>query len=243
VIYERFEKQLGNWGESMRPFIESKDCDEIYRKLKDRANKGATICPAHYNTFRAFNECPKEGLKCIMILMDPYPWMKNGIIVADGIPMSCSNTGVLQPSLEAFYTGMEEDLCEGLNLNIIKNPDLTYLANQGVLMLNGSLTVELNNKGSHKGWWNRMHSHLFENVYPSGTPVVFMGKDAEDISICCNHRKDLVDFYTEHPAAATYKGRAWQHDNVFSKVNYELVKQGRDPILWYQEEKIEEFNH
>ncbi len=241
--YEKFKEQLGSWGPCMRPFIESKECDEIYKKLKERARAGATICPAHYNTFRAFKECPKEQLKCVMILMNPYPWIKNGIMVADGIPMSCSNTGVLQPSLEQFYGGMEDDLCGGLNLNIIKNPDLAYLANQGVLMLNSSLTVELNDTKSHKGWWMDMHKYLFQNVYPKNIPVVFLGKDAEDIGISCNHRNDLHEFYIEHPAAASHKGRSWDHENIFSKVDGVIVNNGGKPLEWFQETKIEEFNY
>jgi len=240
--YDKFKDQLGSWGEDLRPFIESKECDEIYKHLKERAKAGVTICPTHYNTFRAFKECPKDKLKCVMVLMNPYPWMKRGVMVADGIPMSCSNTGELQPSLELFYKGMEDDLCEGFNLNMIKNPDLTYLANQGVLMLNSSLTVELNNVKSHKGLWNPLHKHLFENVFPKyipQVPMVFLGNDAQEIDVDYNRSIGTNIFYAEHPAAASHKGRDWQHNNVFTEVNMYNSTVGLDLINWYQENKVE----
>jgi uracil-DNA glycosylase len=229
--YSKFEKQFGSWAPDMKDFIESKECDNIYKYLKDRARKGATICPASDNTYRAFKECPKDNLKCVVLLMDPYPWVKNGIMVADGIAMSCGNTGELQPSLDMFYNGIEDDLYDGLNLNIEKNPDLTYLSNEGVLLLNTSLTTELNQVGAHKNLWDSMHKYLFDNVYPPEVPIVFMGKNAEELLIYADEDKNPL-LICEHPAAAKWWKREWKHNKIFSKVNKLLNEQNKEEIQW-----------
>lgn len=230
--YKVFEKMFGSWALKMKPFIESKEFDEIYRELKNEAKSGKIICPASYDTFRAFSECPMEELKCVMMLMDPYPWMKGSVMVADGIPMSCSNTGILQPSLEIFYDGIEEDLYNGLNLNINRNPDLRYLCNQGVLMLNSSMTTELNNVGAHKGLWTPFHEYLFENVLDThtGIPVIFMGRQARDLKYLAGPNHHVLE--CEHPAAAEWRKGKWQHNNVFSKANEILLKNNDQSIVW-----------
>ena len=152
--YEKFEPLLGTWGMYLKPFIESNECDILYTKLKEDAKRGKKICPLSQETYRTFQETPKDDLKVVFVLMDPYPWIKKekGVptIVADGIAMSCSHTAHPQPSLELFYDGIIDDLYkkdkefvpERLN-------DLKYLCNQGVMMLNTALTVEVNKVGSH----------------------------------------------------------------------------------------------
>src|ERR1041385_8451374 len=108
--FNKVKDQLGDWGPKLRPFVESKDFDDIFNFLKERSRDGTVICPESKNLFRAFKETPYKDLRCIFLLQDPYPWIKNGKFIADGIAMSCANTGVCQPSLDLFYEGMEEDL-------------------------------------------------------------------------------------------------------------------------------------
>src|SRR5436190_16013828 len=108
--YSKIEAKLGDWGPKLKPFIESKEFDDIFKFLKEQSRDGKVICPESKDLFRSFEVTPYKDLRAIFLLQDPYPWIKNGKYVADGIPMSCSHTGVLQPSLELFYAGMEDDL-------------------------------------------------------------------------------------------------------------------------------------
>src|ERR1051326_6100307 len=108
--YEKVAEQFGTWAPKFKPFIESKEFDAIFKHLKTQGKEGITICPDSKDVFRSFKETPYEKLRAVFLLQDPYPWIKGGKMVADGIPMSCSNTKVLQPSLELFYRGMEDDL-------------------------------------------------------------------------------------------------------------------------------------
>jgi uracil-DNA glycosylase len=233
--YEKAASQFGDWGPKFAPFIQSDAFDEIFAFLKKQAAKppdgeGKTICPEHHNVFRAFRETPYKDLKAIFILQDPYPWIKNGKYVADGIPMSCSNTGVCQPSLDLFYDGIADDL----GYPVVHHPDLTYLCKQGVLFLNTSLTVELGKPTSHKGIWDKFIYFFIEeviNFYNTGTCYVSLGKNAQVMA------KAVIPFLhwgfeVEHPAAAAHKERKWNHQNVFSKINKVLKNNNNTTINW-----------
>ncbi len=85
--YEKVADQFGEWAPKFRPFIESSEFDKIFAFLKGESREGKTICPMSADVFRTFRETPYNKLKAIFILQDPYPWAKNGKILADGIPM------------------------------------------------------------------------------------------------------------------------------------------------------------
>jgi len=236
--YSRIEGQLGDWAPKFKPFIESSDFDDIYKFLKAEARDGKVICPLHTDTFRAFRETSWDKLRVIFILQDPYPWVKfvNGekVYTADGLAMSCSNTGLCQPSLEYFYQGMEDDL----GYNIPRQPDLSYLAHQGILLLNTSLTVEANKPSSHGGIWDKFINYLVEeviNYYTKGLVYVSFGKNAHVLA------KAMMPFLhwgfeVEHPAAAARKERMWEHSNIFTKINKLLKDSNNQEIIWSYEE-------
>ena len=233
--YSKFESQLGDWAPKFKDFIESKDFDDIYAFLKSESREGKIICPHHENTFRAFRECPFSKLRVVFILQDPYPWVKfdpekGRIYTSDGMAMSCSNTGVCQPSLEIFYKGMEDDL----GVAVPRMPDLSYLANQGILLLNTSLTVEMNKSASHAGIWDKFIQYLLEEIisfYTRGLIYVSFGQNAHIMA------KTIIPFLhwgfeVEHPAAAARKERDWKHDKIFTKINKILKDCNYEQINW-----------
>lgn len=230
MIYEKVADQFGEWGPKFRPFIESSEFDKIFAFLKAESREGKTICPASADVFRTFRETPYSKLKAVFILQDPYPWIKNGKMIADGIPMSCRNTGKCQPSLDLFYGGIEDDL----GITVPREPDLSYLSKQGVLLLNSSLTVELNKPTSHAGIWNPLTSFLIQeviNFYNTGLCFVSFGKNAQAMA------KAVIPFIhwgfeVEHPAAAAHKERKWVHDNVFSKIDKVTKGNNNELIKW-----------
>ena len=232
--WEKFKDQFHeSWHEKIRPFIESEECDKIYAHLKKEAGRGKKIAPQSANVFRAFKETPLTNLKVVMIGMCPYHTAKNGIPVADGLLMGCSVTEQLQPSLEKFYRGVEIELYRGLNLNAVNGPDVSYLANQGVLMLNAALTTEINKAGSHITLWEPFMKHFFECIETEGAPIIFLGKDAAKY-------KKLVgpfkwSFVTTHPASAAYKQCDWDTEGVFGKVNKILKENNNYSINWMED--------
>lgn len=237
--FEFMREKLGSWAGYFKPFIESEKFDKIFDKLQADSSRGKIICPASRDTFRAFKECEYDNLKCILMGMSPYHQVNNGIYTADGLMMSCSNTGKLQPSLDLFYDALEKELNGGLNLNMIKDPDLSYLAQQGVLLINSSLTAEKGKPESHKDLWVDFIKFLFEdiiNLYQRGLPIVFLGKQAQRFSTLPVPFHHYV-FEVSHPASAAYKDTKWDSEGVFTKINT-ILEQNNGPefkIKWLKE--------
>lgn len=220
-----------SWHSKMKPFIESEACDNIYKHLKAESKRGKKIAPLSSVTYRCFQETPLDELKVVMIGMCPYHTFYNGQPVADGLLMGCSVTGRLQPSLEKFYDGIEKDVYDGLNLNFTRNPDVSYLANQGVLMYNAALTTEMNKAGSHIDLWEPFTKYLLEDVISTtGVPIIFLGKDA------ARYAKYVPPFswtFTlTHPASAAYKQSDWDTEGAFTKVNKVLKDNNNFTIEW-----------
>lgn len=224
-----------SWHVKMQPFIESKECDEIYDVLKKEAKRGKKIAPLSSNVFRAFKETSYDDLKMVLMGMCPYHTMRNGEYVADGLLMGCSITQNLQPSLDQFYKALEKELYNGINLKYVKLPDVDYLSKQGVLMINAALTTEINKAGSHIALWEPFTQYLFTDVLAvTQVPVVFLGKDAAKY-------KRFVGLFTQtftlsHPASAAYNHTDWDSEGVFTKVNKILKDNNNYEIDWLYEE-------
>lgn len=241
--YEKFKPLLGDWGEFLKPFIESKECDQIYSKLKTDSAKGVRMCPNYEDTYRAFKECPWGDLKVVIVGQDPYPWVKGGVKVADGVAFSCKYTQKLQPSLELFYDAIEKELYKGLDLQMYKSPDLSYLANQGVLLLNAALTTRENIVGAHTGseksknLWGPFTEYVLKLISLTRTNIVFLllGEIAqwyeEDIS-----KEGNYIYKCEHPARAARLRRPWQTDHIFSLTQETLKSLKKLQLDWLYEE-------
>jgi uracil-DNA glycosylase len=232
MIWENFKNLFHeSWHDKVKPFIESEECDKIYAFLKSESKRGKKIAPLSSNVFRCFQETPFNELKVIIVGMCPYHVMKNGTPVADGLLMGCSNTAVRQPSLDQFYGGIERELYNGFALDRVKDPDVSYLAHQGVLMYNAALTTEINKAGSHLELWDPFNDYLFTNVFAfSGIPTIFLGKEAAKV------RKYLTGFDWQfplsHPASASYKNSEWSTEGVFTKVNTLIKENNGYTIDW-----------
>jgi uracil-DNA glycosylase len=166
------------------------------------------------------------------LVYSPSPWsLLNEAPVADGLLMGCSVTGQVQPSLSQFYGAVEKEFYNGLNLNIIENPDVSFLANQGVLMFNAALTTEMNKAGSHMEIWEPLVKYLFEEIINHlGVPIVFLGKEAAKY-------KKYTGIFTHvfelsHPASASYAGSEWDTEGTFLKINRLLEENNGFSVQW-----------
>lgn len=235
--YSKFEQFLGDWGPHLQSFIEGEECDKLYAYLKAEKIRGKKIGPKYENTYRAFKETPFEELKVVFLLMDPYSKWVNNESMADGVAMSCSITGKLQPSLETFYDGIEDDLYKGLKLDYERFPDLKYLCNQGIMMLNTALTVERDKTGSHTKVWRPFMQYLCEEVFakmPNGLIFVLCGQVSQEMAKYINPLQHYI-FELEHPAFAARKMRAWKHEKIFSKINTILGQNNKFSPQWVYE--------
>jgi uracil-DNA glycosylase len=230
--WQNFKHQFHpSWHAKMRPFIESEECDKIYAYLKAESKRGKRVAPLSMHVWRCFLETPLTDLKVVMVGMAPYHTLKNNAPVADGLLMGCSITEQLQPSLEQYYTAVEKEFYDGLNLEMIKSPDVSYLAQQGVLMLNASLTVEINKAGSHMDVWEPFIKYLFEEVINHlGVPILFLGKDAAKYKKYTGIFAHV--FELSHPASASYKNTDWDTEGVFSKIDILLEENNGFTVQW-----------
>lgn len=198
---------------------------DIARQLYERIPT-EVICPESIRVFRAFKECKFSNLRVVWVLQDPYHQVINGSTrVADGIAMSCSNTGNLQPTLRLVY-----DEIGRTTGDTDRNPDLRKWANQGILMLNTALTVAQAKPGSHTDIWRPFTQYLLRRLGDHKDLIwIFSGANAKSYA---NLVKQGTKYYTVHPAAAAYTGGHWRSEDLFNNVNYSLVTRGQDKIVW-----------
>lgn len=229
--WNKFETQFGSWAYKIKPFFMNGGFDKIYEFLKHDSGRGISIAPDSYNTFRAFRETDIDNVKVVIVGLAPYHSFYNGKSIADGLCMSCSITGKLQPSLLQWYNAIENELYSGLCISCIKNPDLSYLAHQGILLLNAGLTVAMNKPGSHNLIWEPFMKYLFQEVFDViRVPIILLGKEATKI-------EKYIDPYTwtfkvSHPVSAAYSGTEWNPESVFSKVNKILLDTNNHKVQW-----------
>lgn len=200
----------------------------IYQNLKECKDR---ICPASKDTYKSFLKCDFDNIKAVIVLMEPYSWIKKGIIVADGLPMSSSNTNILQPSLEQFYQGMSNELEE----EVVREPNLEYLLEQGVFMINAALTVRENRVGSHSELWGPFMKDLFENVLSlrTGMPYWLLGKEAQKVEKYISPLGNYI-IKGEHPAAASHRNTTWESKGTFKMIN-KIIREQNGPeyeIIW-----------
>lgn len=228
---EKFVPLFGDWWEKIRPFFIKGGFDPIYKYLKNESQRGKVILPSSKDTFRCFIETPLDSLQVAMFGLSPYHNMAGKKIIADGLLMGCSNTGKLQPSLEKFYNGIQNDMYGGEAF--VETPDVSYLANQGVLMCNAALTTGFRKAGNHIGLWEPFMKYLFEEIINiEGVPVVFLGREAAKLEKYIIPLYGTHVFKLSHPASAAYNDEAWNPKGAFKNVNKILKERHGTEIEW-----------
>ncbi len=215
-LYDKLKES--GWGDKLKTFIQSSDFDKILVYLLDQVNQGKRFTPPLKQVFSAFEKCKYSDLKVIIIGQDPYPYEK----VADGMAFSCSNDGKIQASLRYINKAIQHTVYNDLPLDY--KSDLTPWAEQGILLLNSSLTTEIGKIGKHYDVWSPFITFLLDmlNAYNPGLVYVFMGKQAQEwIDQVSDNNHKLI---CSHPASAAYNNlEMWNCNDVFNKVS-KLVK-------------------
>ena len=231
IDWNKFQHKFGTWKDKIKPIYDSGELDKIYRFLKKESLAGKQITPSSNNTFRAFLETDINELKCVILLQDPYFKFINGDPVASGIAMDCSITARVQPTLQQFYDGIEQELFNGLNLNYINTYDLSYLAKQGVLLLNAALTVEKDKANSHGYVWKKFTEFVLKEIISTtGVPIIFLGKEAQQFMPLVEKTNHC--FPLNHPASSGYTGKKWDTKDTFTKVSQIIQENTNDSVLW-----------
>ncbi len=184
-----------------------------------------TILPPENEVFAAFNACPFNELKLVILGQDPY----HGIGQANGLAFSVHDGVKIPPSLRNIYKELHDDVGK----EIPKTGNLSHWAKQGVLMLNATLTVRASEAGSHQNrGWEQFTDVVMKIVSAQKSNLVFMlwGAYAQKKGKIIDRSKHLV-LESAHPSPlAAYRG--FFGNKHFSKANEYLTKHGYKAINW-----------
>jgi uracil-DNA glycosylase len=193
--------------------------------LLEEKNRGYEILPPDLEIFEALNQTPFDKVKVVIIGQDPYhgPMQANGLCfsVNDGIPFP--------PSLRNIFKELKSDI----NFNTPKSGNLTSWAKQGVLLLNSTLTVRLNEANSHsKIGWQIFTDKIISEVSSKKENIVFIlwGAHAQNKLSLIDKNKHLV-LQSAHPSPLS-ASRGFFGCKHFSKTNKYLINKNIEPINW-----------
>lgn len=211
-IKEKLIQKLepSGWSRILKSFIYSKEFEDIISALAKQAKDGKRFTPTLKNVFRAFEECPYDQLKIVIVGQDPYP----GLNQADGIAFSLKDADEIQPSLDYMLKAINKTVYNGVTAS--RDKDLTRWANQGILLLNTALTTNIGKVGQHYLIWRPFIAYVFDwlSWHNPGLVYIYMGKKAEEWSDCVNDNN--YKYYVSHPASAGYNNLPeWDSKDVF----------------------------
>jgi uracil-DNA glycosylase len=183
------------------------------------------VYPPGSEIFNAFEHCPFDAVKVVILGQDPY----HGPNQANGLAFSVKDGIRVPPSLLNIFKEIKNDLGKDLP----PTGNLERWAEQGVLLLNATLTVRAGDAGSHqKKGWEEFTDAVVRKVNDEKEGVVFMlwGAYAQKKGAFIDERKHLV-LKAAHPSPfAADRGFFGTHH--FSKANAYLKAQGKEPIDW-----------
>lgn len=228
-IKSKLIEKLGpsGWANKLRSFISSSDFDKILETLYTMREDGKRFTPPLKYVFKAFEDCPLDDLKVVIIGQDPYPYLG----VADGIAFSCSLTQRPQPSLQKIFDEIERTVYQ--EFPSYQDPDLSRWSKQGVLLINTALTCQVDKVGSHYDVWQEFIAYLIDMLSLTNSGLIFclLGQKAQELESIIGDAHYVLK--ASHPASAAYKGGVWDSGDLFNKVN-EIVKQNNGPQFQVQ---------
>ena len=185
-----------------------------------------TCYPKGKEIFAAFDKCPVEDLKVVLLGQDPY----HGEGQANGLSFSVRDGIAHPPSLVNIFREIQEDL----KLPYPESGNLSRWAEQGVLLLNATLTVRANTAGSHQGQgWETFTDAVIKSISDNCQHIVFLlwGSFAKKKIALIDTQKHCV-LSSGHPSPLSANRGYWFGNKHFSKTNAYLSSVGKQAIDW-----------
>ncbi len=212
-----------SWREALRNEFDSPYFAELARRLHAEKAEGRTIFPPGSQIFRAFDLCPLDAVKVVILGQDPY----HGYGQAMGLCFSVPPGVPAPPSLKNIFREIETDL----GVRMSGSPDLTPWARQGVLLLNAVLTVRAGEPASHGAYgWQTFTDAVIRTVSDRRDGVVFLlwGNYARSKAPLIDASRHLI-LQAPHPSPLARGFNGCRH---FSRCNEYLAAAGKTPIDW-----------
>lgn len=207
VLSQEFEKP---YFQTLQSFIRKFYTEEVF--------------PPQEDIFRAFNLCPFESVRVVILGQDPY----HGVGQANGLCFAVNSGVALPPSLKNIFKEVESDL----GYKPMQDGDLSRWAQQGVLLLNSVLTVYPGKPASHKELgWERFTDTVIQELNKRKKNIVYLlwGKYAEQKGSVIDKSNNLV-LVSGHPSP--FSARLFHGNHHFSSCNTYLLEHSSSPIDW-----------
>lgn len=213
-----------SWRERLQHEFEQPYFEALVDFVKNEYANENVFPPASL-IFNAFDQCPFEEVKVVIIGQDPY----HNVGQANGLSFSVNDGVRIPPSLRNIYKEIKDDLGKP----IPESGNLEHWSNQGVLLLNATLTVRAHTPGSHQGkGWEQFTDAVIDTLSGQCSGLVFMlwGNYAQQKGKNIDANKHLV-LKSPHPSPFSAH-RGFLGNRHFSKANKYLLAQGKKPIQW-----------
>ncbi len=214
-----------SWKRHLKPEFEKPYFERLTQSVRSEYSSGVCYPPGRL-IFNAFNLCPFDKVKVVILGQDPYhePEQAHGLSfsVQDGVPFP--------PSLQNIFKEIEADL----GTPVPSTGNLQRWAEQGVLLLNATLTVRAHQANSHAtlGWQNftdaaisALATHRQHLVY------MLWGGFARSKAYMINRQQNLV-LESVHPSPLSANRGGWFGQHQFSRCNAYLQQNNIEPIIW-----------
>ena len=211
VLHEEFEK---DYMKKLRQF------------LKEEQDAGQKTYPKNADIFNAFWKTPFDELKVLILGQDPY----HGPNQAHGLSFSVQKGITPPPSLKNIYKELSTDIPGFVTPN---HGELTEWAEQGVMLLNATLTVRAGTPGSHqKKGWEEFTDKVIQTISDKKEGIIFIlwGSYAQAKAELIDKSKHFI-IKSPHPSPFS-ADRGFFGSKPFSKTNEILIKEGKKPIDW-----------
>ncbi|MCQ4277703.1 uracil-DNA glycosylase [Pseudomonas stutzeri] len=220
-----------SWKAALKEEFEQPYMKQLGEFLRREKAAGKVIYPPGPLIFSALNSTPLEQVRVVILGQDPY----HGAGQAHGLCFSVQPGVAPPPSLQNIFKELKRDL----NLDVPSHGYLQYWADQGVLMLNTSLTVEQGMAGSHaKMGWQRLTDRIIEVISEKRSDVVFLlwGAHAQSKAKLIDPTRHLL-LKSVHPSPLSAH-RGFIGNGHFSRTNQFLKQRGLEPIDWKLPESV-----
>ena len=215
-----------SWKELLSEEFEKSYFWEIKAFLKAEIESWKTIFPEPKNIFNAFNHCPVEKLKVVILGQDPY----HGEWQAHGLSFSVQDWVKHPPSLRNIFQELQN---EYPSFQVPESGNLEKWADQWVLLINSILTVEKSQPASHaKIWWGEFTDSVIQKISDERDDIIFVlwGNFAKSKKVLIDERKHHV-LESAHPSPfSAHQG--FYGNNHFIKINQILREHGDTEIVW-----------
>ena len=214
-----------SWKQYLKSEFEKPYFAKLTENVRNEYKNGLCFPPAKL-VFNAFNLCPFNKVKVVILGQDPY----HGLGQAMGLSFSVPDGIMLPPSLQNIYKEIHSDLGKP----IPTSGDLTRWAKQGVLLLNATLTVRAHEANSHQalGWQNFTDAAI-ETINTHREHIVFMlwgGFARSKKRLIDTNRHCIIE--SVHPSPLSANRGGWFGQHQFSRCNAYLKQYGLGEIDW-----------